>query len=201
MTATKFGSGSRARSRSVSGSTTRRSRSSISRSGCCRSASNLRRGMLRAALLATLALLLLSPAAEGAIFRVHTNDDGGSGSLREAIERANDDPARDRIVFDPDLTQTLALSRPLPSITSPLDIEGPGASKLTLYGGGGSGILQVNLDEIETVHVSGISIRGGRAASGGAITSFGADLALEHVVVSGNRATNSGGALNVAEGS
>ncbi len=157
--------------------------------------------MLRVALLATAALLVTAPAAGAATYEVTSNADSGAGSLREAVEQANSDKAPDRIVFSRELTQTLTVRSTLPAITAPLDIEGPGASRLTLFGAGKTGILSVNLAKTEPVRITGISMRGGNAASGGAITSFGADIVLDHVVVSGNRASNSGGALNIAEGS
>lgn len=151
-------------------------------------------------LVVSIALVCATPAA-AATLTVSTNADAGTGSLRGAIDAANAQPGADVIRFDEGLDQTLALRSRLPTITSALSIEGPGASLLTLYGADRTGILDISMDRVERVRVAGLSLRGGMASGGGAISSFGADLELDRVVVSENRATNSGGAINVSEGS
>lgn len=169
-----------------------------------RPASRRRRGAIRrraAPGLAVLAALAFAAPATAATLTVDTTDDSGSGTLRAAIAEANGTSGEDRIVFTPDLNQTLALASPLPTIVAPLSIEGPGASKLTLSGDGTSGILSTALPSIGEVRVADISMRGGAAADGGAISTFGTDLVLDHSVVSGNEASNSGGALSISEGS
>lgn len=161
-------------------------------------------GLRRFACLASVCIagsLVAAHTAGAATFTVDTNDDSGSGSLREAITEADRTPAADQIEFSPDLSQTLALASPLPVITAPLSVHGPGASRLTLSGGGQTGLVSIQLPAIGQVRISGLSMRGGSAADGGAVGSFGADVVLEHTVISDNEATNSGGALSVSRGS
>ncbi len=150
---------------------------------------------------ALLAALALAAPAGAATFTVDTLDDSGDGSLRSAIDDANATPEEDRIVFEEDMDETLKLESPLPTITSPVSVRGPGPSKLTLSGDDSTGILTISLPTIGQVRVSELSMRGGLAADGGAISSFGSDLVLHHTVISENEATNSGGAISVSEGS
>ena len=52
-------------------------------------------------------MMVASPARAAATFTVTTTDDSGSGSLREAINAANNEttnPGADTITFDPALT-------------------------------------------------------------------------------------------------
>ncbi|NEP29588.1 hypothetical protein, partial [Moorena sp. SIO3I6] len=67
-----------------------------------------------------------------ATFTVTTLDDENNGigtggvSLREAIEAANNTPGDDIIIFDPNLTGTIALTNGALEIMSNLSIEGNG---------------------------------------------------------------------------
>src|SRR4051794_31153937 len=67
-----------------------------------------------------------------ATITVTTSADAGPGSLRAAIERANQDPAPDTIDFAPSVTGTIALSNALPDLSTDLVISGPGASALSV---------------------------------------------------------------------
>ncbi|MCA9070865.1 MAG: hypothetical protein KDA84_18175, partial [Planctomycetaceae bacterium] len=66
-------------------------------------------------------------------FEVTNTNDSGTGSMREAIEDANDNPGQDRIVFARSARGTIGLSSQL-VVTDDLIIEGPGAQKLTVSG-------------------------------------------------------------------
>ena len=54
----------------------------------------------------------------------------GGTPLREAITRANQDTTSDTITFS--VTGTIALTSPLPDISKPLLITGPGPTSLTV---------------------------------------------------------------------
>src|SRR5262245_3472527 len=62
---------------------------------------------------------------------VTTLADGGPGSLRDAVARANALPGADVVVFDDGLTGTIALTGGELDLTDDVKIEGPGADELT----------------------------------------------------------------------
>ena len=84
-----------------------------------------------AALVAALALVVTGPAS-AQTFLVTIVDDGGTGSLREAILSANASPGLDTIAFDlgslggttPGQTFLIGAAIPLPAITDPVVIDG-----------------------------------------------------------------------------
>ena len=63
-------------------------------------------------------------------FTVMNLADSGSGSLRQAILDANATPGDDTITFE--VTGTVNLSSALPNLSSNIDLQGPGASSLTV---------------------------------------------------------------------
>jgi hypothetical protein len=68
---------------------------------------------------------------------VTNNDDSGPGSLRAAIAAAS---SGETINFAPSLDgQTITLTSGELDIARSLDIEGPGAGRLTVSGGGPAG--------------------------------------------------------------
>src|SRR5262245_36552765 len=76
-------------------------------------------------------VLLAAQAGRSATFSVDTTNDSGAGSLRQAILDANANPGPDTIAFNiPGGTagetpvQTISLLSPLPTITSPVIIDG-----------------------------------------------------------------------------
>jgi hypothetical protein len=154
-----------------------------------------------AALCTLLISLSLGATARGATLTVDSTADSGAGSLREAISEANSDPHPDRIEFPAKLGGTIALQRALPTITAPLSIDGPGADQLSLAGQGDFGLLEIDLPEAGPVEIGGLTLRGGAGETGGAIASTDADLVLEHMALTGNRAKGFGGALAVRGGS
>jgi hypothetical protein len=63
------------------------------------------------------------PAAAATTFTVFNTNDGGAGSLRQAIISANANPGVDTINFNlPAGVQTLTPGTPLPTITDPVII-------------------------------------------------------------------------------
>jgi uncharacterized delta-60 repeat protein len=83
------------------------------------------------------------PASPPQTYTVINLNDGGTGSLRWAIEQANAHPGPDFVDFDPvvfptigtPVMQTITLSGQI-QISDPLTITGPGADRLTIDGNG-----------------------------------------------------------------
>ena len=141
--------------------------------------------------------------------------DDGFVTLREAITAANNDgltdlgeqaAGADTIVFDSNVfntPQTIQLNSGQLGISSELTISGTGADQLTVDAQGNSRVLQVSGsgDAI----ISGLTITGGSANSGGGINNSG-DLVLEEVIVTGNSASpnslsTGGGGIHTQNGS
>ena len=136
--------------------------------------------------------------------------DTGPGSLRAAVLAANENPGADVIRFAPRLTGTIALQSEL-SVTDDLRIDGPGAGRLTVSGGGITRVLAISGDETDvwiddlriadglatgtTVvgpanYVEGfLVVPGGSATLGGGILNMGASVTLDRVSLVNNQAT------------
>jgi len=123
-------------------------------------------------------------------FTVTTLLDRGPGSLRQAILSANGRPGPDRIVFA--VAGTITLHSPLPPITDPLIINGPGADGLAISGNGEVQILTV--ERGVNVAIDGITFQDGRTVNGGAIHNRGR-LTLSACAFRRNFAGNDGGAI------
>ena len=139
-----------------------------------------------------------------ATFTVSSLDDAGLGTLRDAIAQANADPAADVIAFAPGLTGTIALGSALPDLATPIDVEGPGASSLTVArssADGTPGFRVFTIDPGAVVTIAGLTIRGGGGvAEGGGVRSGGTLTVLDSAIVD-NEATGAGGGLyNAADG-
>jgi hypothetical protein len=143
---------------------------------------------------------------------VLNNFDNGTGSLRAAIAAAS---SGDTIVFAPKLQggQTITLASEL-DITKSLDIEGPGANRLTISGNNASRVFEIGHGPPETVTVtvtiSGLTIANGQTPStgtttdgalggGGILIDVGATLNLTSSAVVNNKAI-AGAVLDVFGG-
>ena len=124
----------------------------------------------------------------------------GKTSLREAIAFANMLPGHtitfDPAVFPTDGTTTIQLlndpQHGTLELKADVTIAGPGAKALSVQGGGSSSNFSViTVDQGVTAVLSGLSVTGGHAASGGGITNAGT-LNLTGCTVSGNAAGNFG---------
>jgi hypothetical protein len=127
-------------------------------------------------------------------FTVINTDDSGAGSLRQAILDANTQAGADSIQFDSGVTGTITLTSGELAITDSLDLQGPGASVLAVSGNNASRVFHVSADAT----ISGLTITGGSAESGGGIYN-NAMLTMDNSVLTGNGATghfpNGGGGI------
>ncbi|MDN5924706.1 MAG: DUF4347 domain-containing protein, partial [Xanthomonadales bacterium] len=146
-------------------------------------------------------------------------DDSGPGSLRQAIVTTTGNNVADTIVFDPALfssgPQTLTLTSGGLDVSGTgnndaFDIEGPGASLLTISGGNASQIFMAVHDHTDhsyygantsALTLSGMTLANGYftytqyvTGYGGAaiVSDYSGDLTLDHVVISSNQVSGSG---------
>jgi hypothetical protein len=161
----------------------------------------------------TVATLLASAAGLAlSTITVTSPNDSGDGSLRWAVQQANQQDGPDTIRFDPDvffpgLTIDLTSGElSLTDITGTTIIDGSGAS-VTLYGTNSSRVLTVEAGV--SAEFSSLTITGGHAVFnssvgymtgvGGGIANFG-DLTVSGCIFNKNHATNEGGGIYNAAG-
>ncbi|QDV84948.1 hypothetical protein [Planctomycetes bacterium TBK1r] len=149
----------------------------------------------------------------GSVFEVTTLADDGPGSLREAIEEANDTPGIDTIEFAEDVSGKIALESQL-VIQDDLTILGPGARELKVSGEHDSRVFSIDPYPLDVpfgalpdvrpaVEIHDLTIANGLAgdapgiptalgfpafAFGGGIYNRGGDLVLESVSMTHNQA-------------
>ncbi len=127
------------------------------------------------------------------------DDTNGLTSLREAIAYADSLPGPSTITFDRAVfgtkRRTIRLTGGPLVLSDPatITIVGPGARRLTIGGGGKSGVFDV---EGGSLSLSGVTIANGNADLGGGLRNDGGKLALSKVQVLGNRAIVGGGLFN-----
>ena len=109
-----------------------------------------------------------------AMITVLNTDDSGPGSLREAIEQANLDPAQDTIEFAPAVGGTITLLTALPDLSTDIIVSGPGASALAVARSAAEGTPEFRIFTVPAgaeVAISGLTITGGRATRAAAASS------------------------------
>jgi hypothetical protein len=141
------------------------------------------------------------------VILVNTTIDGlGSGagqiSLRQAINLANALSSADTIAFDATLfatPQTITLSAGQFTLMDKekTTINGPGESVLTVSGGGTSRVFELDHG---LAAISGLTITGGSATTGGGIWNNGGTLELTQATVTGNSAANAGAGVETDSG-
>jgi parallel beta-helix repeat protein len=143
-----------------------------------------------------LLILVAQDIFAGQTFTVTNTDDGGAGSLRQAILEANDNPGLDVIAFNISSRSgspyTIQPTSRLPQISDPVIIDGytqPGASPNTNGPGQGSNaVLKIELDgsvaganSVHGLHI----IAGGSTVRGMVINRFSGN----GIMIFGNEAT------------
>ena len=142
-----------------------------------------------------------------ATYMVTSLADSGSGSLRAALQSANATGDTDTIVFDSALSGTvnLGVANGALTISSPVSIQGPGSSSVTIDANA-TVTDKFRVFEISgaanNVTITGLTLTGGIVDDGGGGILFrSADtLTLVDTVVTGNVAANGGGIYSEYEG-
>lgn len=126
-----------------------------------------------------------------------STDTDGKVSLREAIESANKlGPSLDIIAFDKTVfasSQKITLSLGELTVTDSIDLQGTGAGKLTIDGGGASRIFNLNGPGTLSVTISDVTLSGGNTGTDGGAVLNDEVAVMNRVVMSGNTAAGSGG--------
>ena len=90
-----------------------------------------------------LAIEALEDRSLPSTFTITNLTDHGAGSLRDAVRAANASPGADAVRFAPSLRGTIRLTEGEVLMTDDLTIDGPGADRLTLSGGGLSRVVHL----------------------------------------------------------
>ena len=127
-----------------------------------------------------------------------TLDNGSNGTLRWAVGQANSTVGADTIDFDSTVfntPQTITLTGGLLALTdtATTTTSGPGADLPSISGNDASRVFDI---EGGSVALSGLTITGGSADSGGGLFNNGGTTTLTNCTVSGNFAASNGGGLD-----
>jgi hypothetical protein len=152
---------------------------------------------LHALLFSTVIVALTAMPTQAAILTVTNTNDSGAGSLRDTIAATSDG---DTIQFDPALNgQAITLtSAQLEIINKSINIEGPGASQLTVQRSTATDTPAFRIFSIRCntpVTITGLTISNGNEpeSGGGGIAANAEPLTLARCVISGNSASSGGG--------
>ena len=141
------------------------------------------------------ALVLAPQAGAASTYHVTNTGDTGAGSLRQAIDDANNNAGADIIVFDAGSAGTITLTSGQLDITDDVTITGLGAADSIISGNNASRIFYLynNGSTAKTISISGLTLTEGDSVAGGAILNQGNDLTLSGLAITGNNAHTGGG--------
>lgn len=123
-------------------------------------------------------------------FTVLNLDDGGTGSLRQAILDANASNGLDTILFDSNLADSaIPLTSSQLMITDDVLIDTFGVSNLTVSGNNRRRVFEI---DGATVNITGLTISNGAAGFGAGIYNNAGDLTLTRCTVTNCQATFNG---------
>lgn len=131
-----------------------------------------------------------------ATFAVTNLNDAGAGSLRAAILSANALAGADIVEFQEGLSGTITLTTGQLAISDSLEINGPGAGKLTIANGSGASRVLAFMSGTSTL--LGVTVTGGSLPAGvqsGAGVYNAAVLTVDRVAITSNTAGSKGGGL------
>jgi hypothetical protein len=154
------------------------------------------------------ATLGITGTAHAADFTVTNLNDSGGGSLRQAVNDADNNSGADRILFQSGLSGTINLTTGQLDIDDPVEIQGPGPGTLTVQNTGASRIAYVHPGDGQSVTISGLTLigaSGNDVQSGGVFWTGGigsnSNLTISNSVLTGSEAVSNGGGVYVYRGS
>ncbi|MEZ6061200.1 MAG: Ig-like domain-containing protein [Planctomycetaceae bacterium] len=130
-------------------------------------------------------------------FTVTSLADSGAGTLRQAIDDANNNDngfEYDEIAFDLPSGSTISLTSGDIAITETVAILGPGETELTIDAGGNSRVFDI-IEQPETflgVDIFGVTLTGGSEVDGGAIRNIFGSVYIAESTLTGNSASRGG---------
>lgn len=123
-------------------------------------------------------------------FTVLNLNDGGTGSLRQAILDVNASNGLDTILFDSNLADSaIPLTSSQLMITDDVLIDASDVSNLTISGNNGRRVFEI---DGATVNIIGLTVSNGAAGFGAGIYNNGGDLTLTRCTVTKCQATFNG---------
>lgn len=128
-------------------------------------------------------------AASAQEFVVSNLGNTGNGSLRDAVQQANELTGADRITFGPGGRGVILLESEL-VINDDLEIDGSGTGGVVLDGGRDSRVIRVTDTNLE---IKGLTIRHGGVAPGAGISSKATNLSVTDSVLTDNESTGGSG--------
>ncbi len=145
--------------------------------------------------------------ARAAVFTVTNSNNSGTGSLRQAISDANATAAADTINFNTaghfSTARTITLTSGELLITRTTTIDAPAAAgqRVTVSGGNSQRVLSLDPVAAATVTLRNLTLRDGRATTGGGIQGTGTITALtlnmENCTVTACQADTFGGGMQM----
>jgi len=161
-------------------------------------------------------LVTVTTTAQAAFYQVFSAADSGPGTLRAALDAANQVAGPHFVSIDVSLAgQTITLLSPLPPILQSMTIDGSNASNLTISG---NGVYRVFFVAAGTVTISNLRIVNGHAKGGDGGTSLAgggggglgaggaifvnnvANVTANNVIFLSNTAAGGNGGLNTSTG-
>src|SRR5258706_3764966 len=160
---------------------------------------NLSQVFLRIFIVAICLFGISAASVQAATYTVANTNDDGAGSLRQAIAGANATGDNDTIDFNlSGCSCTITLTSGELSIANngALTISGPGADKLTIRRDSAAPAFRIfTVESGASVSISGLTIAGGRAGSGGGVSNSGS-LVLIACSLEDNRALDATPVIN-----
>jgi hypothetical protein len=154
------------------------------------------------------ATLGIAGTAHATDFTVTNLNDSGAGSLRQAVNDADNNSGADRILFQSGLSGTINLTTGQLDIDDPVEIQGPGPGTLTVQNTGVGRIAYVHPGDGQSVTISGLTLigaSGNDVQSGGVFWTGGigsnSNLTISNSVLTGSEAISNGGGVYVYRGS
>ena len=144
------------------------------------------------------ALVCAAPASAGSFPVVNTND-SGAGSLRQAITDANASGDSSNTI-PISSTGMITLQSALPTISKPMQIQGPGPGNLEVHGQACFPCSIFQIASGVTAGIDGVKLSGGSENSGGGGILNRGTLTVTNATVTGNSSANGGGGILNAGG-